>query len=313
MSFSLNRLAAAGTAAHGSPSTMTTTPFPPRLVTTVGQLREAIDVVRRQGKMVALVPTMGALHEGHLSLVRASKAECDYTVVSIYVNPRQFGPDEDLDRYPRTLQSDIEALAGCGADLAFAPADEEVYGREHSTWVEPGSAALPLEGRCRKGHFRGVATVVLKLLNMVGAQVAYFGQKDYQQALVIRQMVRELDLAVEIRVCPIVREPDGLALSSRNAYLSPAARRRSLVLWKSLQLAGELVGQGQRDAGVIAQRMREVIITAADAEIDYIALVDPDSLEPVDEITARTLAAVAVKIENTRLIDNCFLEPPRGE
>ena len=292
---------------------MTNTPFPPRLVTTVGQLREAIDVVRRQGKMVALVPTMGALHEGHLSLVRASKAECDYTVVSIYVNPSQFGADEDLDRYPRTLQSDIEALAGCGADLAFAPANEEVYCTGHSIWVEPGSAALPLEGRCRKGHFRGVATVVLKLLNMVGAQVAYFGQKDYQQALVIRQMVRELDLAVEIRVCPIVREPDGLALSSRNAYLSPAARRRSLVLWKSLQLAGELVGQGQRDAGVIAQRMREVIITAADAEIDYIALVDPDSLEPVDEITARTLAAVALTIENTRLIDNCFLEPPRGE
>ncbi len=297
---------------------MNTTPSrprlaPPRLVTTVGQLREVMDVVRRRGKMVALVPTMGALHEGHLSLVRASKAECDYTVVSIYVNPSQFGPDEDLDRYPRTLQSDIEALAGCGADLAFAPADQEVYAPGHSTWVEPGSAALPLEGRCRQGHFRGVATVVLKLLNMVGAQVAYFGQKDYQQALVIRQMVRELDLAVEIRVCPIVREPDGLALSSRNARLSPAARRRSLVLWKSLQLAEELVGQGQRDAGTIARRMREVIVTAADAEIDYIALVDPDSLEPVDAITARTLAAVAVTIENTRLIDNCFLEPPRGK
>lgn len=289
---------------------MTAAPSRPKLAATVAQLRETLESVRRQGKRVGLVPTMGALHEGHLSLVRASKAECDYTVVTIYVNPTQFGPGEDLDQYPRTLQSDLDALAGCGADLAFAPANEEVYRTGHSTWVEPGSLAEPLEGRCRLGHFRGVATIVLKLLNMVGAQVAYFGQKDYQQALVIRQMVRDLDLAVEIRLCPIVREPDGLALSSRNAYLSPDARRRALVLSKSLQLARELVEQGELSASTITQRMREVIVTAGEAEIDYIALVDPDSLEPVDRLTTRTLAALAVKIEDTRLIDNCFLEPP---
>jgi pantoate--beta-alanine ligase len=291
---------------------MTATSSYPQLATTIAQLRGILEGVRRRGKRIGLVPTMGALHEGHLSLVRASKAECDYTVVTIYVNPSQFGPGEDLDRYPRTLQADLDALAGCRADLAFAPSDEEVYRAGHSAWVEVGSVAEPLEGRCRPGHFRGVATIVLKLLNMVGPQVAYFGQKDYQQVLVIRQMVRDLDVPVEIRACPIIREPDGLALSSRNAYLSPDARRRALVLWKSLQLAQELVARGQRSAGTIARRMREVITTAADAQIDYLALVDPETLEPVDQLTARTLAALAVRIENTRLIDNCFLQSPGG-
>jgi pantoate--beta-alanine ligase len=288
---------------------MTATPSRPQLATTVAQLREVLETARRQGKRVGLVPTMGALHEGHLSLVRASKAECDWTVVTIYVNPSQFGPGEDLDRYPRMLRSDLDALAGCGADLAFAPPDEEVYQPGHSTWVAAGSLAEPLEGRCRPGHFRGVATIVLKLFNMTSADVAYFGQKDYQQALVIRQMVRDLDLAIEIRVCPIVREPDGLALSSRNAYLSPHARRSALVLWKSLQLAQELVEQGQRSAGTIAERMRRLIATAPDAAIDYVALVDPETLEPIGEVTVPTLAALAVKIENTRLIDNCVLKP----
>ena len=189
---------------------------------------------------------MGALHEGHLSLVRAAKAECDYTVVSIFVNPSQFGPNEDFAKYPRTLDADLALLAGCGADLVFAPGNEEVYRAGHATWVEVGSVAEPLEGVFRPGHFRGVATVVLKLLNMVQPDAAYFGQKDYQQALVIRRMVADLDVPVAIRVCPIVREPDGLAMSSRNRYLSPAARRRALVLWKSLQLAGKLVAEGER-------------------------------------------------------------------
>ena len=291
---------------------MTTTTSRPKLAATVAQLREILEPVRRRGEKIGLVPTMGALHEGHLSLVRASQAECDYTVVTIYVNPSQFGPGEDLARYPRTLQADLDALARCGADLAFAPAHEEVYRAGHSTWVEPGDVAGPLEGRCRPGHFRGVATIVLKLFNMAHADVAYFGQKDYQQALVIRQMVRDFDVPIEIRVCPTVRDPDGLALSSRNAYLSPDARRRATVLWKSLQLAQELVAQGQRDASTIARRMREVVLTPEDAQIDYVALVDPDSLEPVDRLTGRTLAALAVRIENIRLIDNCFLEPAGG-
>jgi len=283
----------------------------PELVTHVAQLRTTLDVVRRQGKRIGLVPTMGALHEGHLSLVRASKAECDFTVVSIYVNPSQFGPNEDLDAYPRTLQTDLDALAGCEVELAFVPSNEDVYRAEHTTWVEVASVAELLEDRCRPGHFRGVATIVLKLFNMVGADVAYFGQKDYQQALVIRRMVEDLDVPIQLRTCPIVREPDGLAMSSRNAYLSPDARARALVLWKSLQLAEQMVREGERDCDTISERMREVIATADDARIEYVALVDPQTLEPVDQITARTLVALAVKIEDTRLIDN-YLLTPRG-
>jgi len=279
----------------------------PQLVTTVSQLRHALDPLRPQGKRIGLVPTMGALHEGHLSLVRASKAECDYTVVSIYVNPSQFGPQEDFARYPRTLEADLAALSTCGTDLAFAPADGAVYRPGHVTWVEVGGVAEPLEGRCRPGHFRGVATIVLKLLNMVQPHVAFFGQKDYQQCAVVKRMVEDLDVPVEIRACPTVREADGLARSSRNAYLSPQARQRSLALWRSLQRAAELVDQGERRAAVIADQMRQVILSAGDARIDYIALVDPRTFQPVEEITAPTLAALAVKIENTRLIDNRLL------
>ena len=281
----------------------------PKLVHTVAQLRKSLDVVRADGRSIGFVPTMGALHEGHLSLVRASKMQCDYTVVSIFVNPSQFGPGEDLDSYPRTLESDLDVLAKCEAELVFAPVGKDVYGPEHATWVEVGSVAAPLDGRSRPQHFRGVATIVLKLLNMAGADVAFFGQKDYQQAMVIRRMVEDLDVPTEICVCPTVREPDGLAMSSRNAYLSPQARRQSLVLWKSLQLARQLVEQRERSAEVIVRRMRAVIATAEDARIDYVALVDPGSLQPVDEVSSATLAALAVNIDNTRLIDNCILEP----
>ncbi len=285
----------------------------PKTVHTIVQLREVIAAVRRDGKTVGLVPTMGVLHEGHLSLVRTSKAECDCTVVSIFVNPSQFAAGEDLEKYPHTLDSDLDALAGCDVDVVFVPAEEDVYGPQHATWVEVGSVAEPLEGKCRPGHFRGVATVVLKLLNMVTPDVAYFGQKDYQQLLVIRRMVEDFDVPVAIRACPTVREPDGLAISSRNAYLSPAGRQRALVLWKSLQLAAELVEQGQRCAEVIIERMQEVILSAEDAEIDYIALVDPETLEPIKKFTTRTLVALAVKIDGTRLIDNCLLSLGAGD
>jgi pantoate--beta-alanine ligase len=252
---------------------------------------------------------MGALHEGHLSLVRASKAQCDLTVVSIFVNPSQFGPGEDLDAYPRALQTDLDKLAACGADLVFAPAVEEVYRAGHATWVEVGAVAKPLEGQFRPVHFRGVATVVLKLLNMVGPDVAFFGQKDYQQAAVIRRMAADLDVPVEIRVCPTVREPDGLAMSSRNRYLSPRARQRAVVLFRSLCLAQELVASGQRDAAVVAGKIRDLILSAGGAAIDYVALVDPDTLEPVVRLDGSTLVALAVRIENTRLIDNQLIEP----
>jgi pantoate--beta-alanine ligase len=281
----------------------------PKTIHTVAQLREELACVRREGKRIGLVPTMGALHEGHLSLVRASKAECGCTVVSIFVNPTQFGPNEDFSKYPRTLDADLKRLGQCGADFAFVPANDEVYPPGCATLVEVGAIAEPLEGQCRPGHFRGVATVVLKLFNMVQPDVAYFGQKDFQQTAVIRRMVADLNVPITISVCPTVREPDGLAMSSRNRYLSPAARQRALVLSKSLQAAVKAIAEGQRDAGRIISQMRTLIETTDDARIDYIALVDPNTLQPVEQITGPTLAALAVKIENTRLIDNCLLDP----
>jgi pantoate--beta-alanine ligase len=280
----------------------------PECVATVDELRANVAAARADGKSIGLVPTMGALHEGHLSLARASKAECGYTVVSIFVNPTQFSPEEDLAAYPRTLAADMDKLAACGTDLVFAPANDVVYAEGHATWVEVGSVARPLEGECRPIHFRGVATVVLKLLNMVGPDFAYFGQKDYQQAQVIKRMVADLNVPTVIRVCPTAREPDGLAMSSRNAYLDPDARRRALALWSSLCMAAELVKEGERNPKVIARRMRDAIESIPNARIDYIALVDPDTLEPVDTIEGPILAALAVHIGKTRLIDNRLLE-----
>jgi pantoate--beta-alanine ligase len=278
----------------------------PRVFSTVADIRAAVLPFRRARQRIGLVPTMGALHEGHLSLVRRSKAECDVTVVWIYVNPSQFGPGDDLSKYPRMLQADLEKLAACAADFVMAPGDAEVYRAGHATWVEVGGVAEPLEGRGRPGHFRGVATVVLKMLNMIQPDLAYFGQKDYQQAAVIRRMVADLDVPTEIRVCPIVRDSDGLAMSSRNAYLSPDARRRAAVIPQSLELARQLVANGERDAAVIVRHMTERLV-AAGATIDYVALVDPDSLAVVGQITGPALALLAVTIDGTRLIDNALL------
>jgi pantoate--beta-alanine ligase len=265
---------------------------------------------RREGQRIGVVPTMGALHEGHLSLVRTSRGECDFTVVTIFVNPTQFGPTEDFSKYPRTLPHDLDVLAACdGPMVVFAPSTDEMYPPGFSTSVEVGSVAEPLEGQFRPGHFRGVATVVLKLFQMVGADYAYFGQKDYQQTLVVRRMVEDLNVPIVVRVCPTHREPDGLAMSSRNAYLDPQGRKRALVLWKSLCLARQLVAQGHREAAWIASQMRQVIQSADDAKIDYVALVDPETLAPVTEIQGLTLAVLAVRIAGTRLIDNDLLNP----
>ncbi|HID74393.1 MAG TPA: pantoate--beta-alanine ligase [Planctomycetaceae bacterium] len=291
---------------------MNATPSQPKLVRTVVDLRRALGPVRAAGRKIGLVPTMGALHEGHLSLVRAAQAECGYTVVTIFVNPAQFGPSEDYQQYPRRLETDLEALGRLEVPLVFAPPEEEVYRPDHATWVEVESVARRWEGECRPGHFRGVATIVLKLFNMVGADVAYFGQKDYQQLLVIRRMVEDLNVPIQLRTCPTVREPDGLAMSSRNAYLKGDARQRALVLWKSLQLARQLVAEGGRDAVAIVERMRRMIAQTKGASIDYVTIVDPHTLEPVDRITSTALAAVAVRIDDTRLIDNCLLEPLGG-
>lgn len=282
----------------------------PRLVTSVAELRSAVGAARREGKRIGFVPTMGALHEGHLSLVRASKAECSLTVVSIFVNPTQFGPAEDFAKYPRTLESDLALLASCGADLAFVPGNDEMYPPGFAAWVEAGPVAEPLEGKCRPGHFRGVATVVAKLLNMVQPDAAYFGRKDYQQTLVVRRMAADLNLPVQICVCPTVREPDGLAMSSRNRYLDPKARQDALALWRALCLARDMVGAGERDAEKIADGMRDVIQAVPGARIEYVTLADPETLQPASRVDGPTIALLAVRIGGTRLIDNELLVPP---
>lgn len=287
-------------------------PQPPRLVHTAHELRENVRAARAAGRLIGLVPTMGALHEGHLSLVRAAQAECGYTVVTIFVNPTQFGPHEDFDKYPRTLPADLEALASCRADLVFAPSREAMYPAGCSTFVEPPLVAQRWEGECRPGHFRGVATVVLKLFNLAQADVAFFGHKDYQQAAVIQRLVQDLNVPIQIRVCPTVREPDGLAMSSRNRYLSDDQRLRALAISRSLQLADQLATQGERQAAKLVDAMRRVLAEAQISHIDYVAIVDPETLEPVSELTGPVIALIAAKVGTTRLIDNWRIERATG-
>jgi len=285
---------------------------PPVVVTTEADLRTAVADARRQGKKIGLVPTMGALHTGHLSLVEASRRECDSTVVTIFVNSAQFGPGEDYDRYPRTLEADLRALESAQADLVFLPRHEEIYPSGFGSFVEVGGVSEPFEGRHRPGHFRGVATVVLKLFNLAGADVAYFGQKDYQQTLVVRRMVADFNVPITIRVCPTIREPDGLALSSRNAYLSPDERRRALVLSQSLNLAAELVAGGTRDAATILARMRQHIAMAGDVRIDYAAIADRETLAELTNVDRPAVALVAARVGATRLIDNRLIDYDAG-
>ncbi len=275
-----------------------------QVVTTVDEVRRAVRAAQSAGKTVGFVPTMGALHEGHLSLVGASQAQCDRTVVSIFVNPAQFGPHEDQDRYPRTLEKDCELLAGRGCSLVFAPSAAEVYPPVHETFVEVGAVAEPLEGAIRPGHFRGVATVVLKLFQMVPAERAFFGRKDYQQLLVIEKMVADFNLPIEITACPTVRESDGLAMSSRNAYLNPSERQQAATLWKALTLAESLHQAGETDADNISQKMRGCLAAAGIDSIDYVAFLAEGTVEPVSKISGRTVVALAARVGQARLIDN---------
>jgi pantoate--beta-alanine ligase len=278
-------------------------------VTSPDQLRGAVAAARGDGKSIGVVPTMGALHEGHLSLVEASCQQRHFTIVTIFVNPTQFGPNEDFTRYPRTLERDLQLLSRFPVDLVFTPSTEVMYPQGHATTVDVGRVAEPLEGRFRPGHFQGVATIVLKLFNLVGADVAFFGQKDYQQTLVVRQMVRDLDVPIEIVVCPTVREADGLALSSRNVYLSPSQRQQALVLSRSLRHAEQLVHAGERSAARVLEAMRQMFAAEPEIDVQYIALADPDTLAEVHEIDQPAVALIAAKVGTTRLIDNLILEP----
>jgi pantoate--beta-alanine ligase len=278
---------------------------------TKAELRSALEPARRQGLTIGLVPTMGYLHEGHLSLIRAARAECEVVVMSLFVNPTQFGPGEDLDRYPRDEERDLRLAAEAGADLVFAPGASEVYAPDASTAVEvSGSLTNVLDGDpSRRGpeHFRGVATVVAKLFNLVGPDVAYFGQKDAQQAVVIRRMVRDLDFPVRVEVLPTVREPDGLAMSSRNAYLEPADRERATALSRALAAAAREARAGSLAEGLDAAR-RE--LAAAAIEPEYLEARDAETLEPVERLADRpVLLAVAARVGAARLIDNILIRP----
>jgi pantoate--beta-alanine ligase len=252
---------------------------------------------------VGLVPTMGYLHEGHLALIRRAREECDHVVVSIFVNPTQFGPREDLSRYPRDLERDMKLIEPY-TDLLWTPTAEVMYPPGYQTWVEVDAMTRPLEGAMRPGHFRGVTTVVAKLFNAVQPHKAYFGQKDAQQAAVIRQMVRDLNFPLEIVVCPTTREPDGLAMSSRNVYLDSEQRKGATVLFRSLSAAKELYESGERDAEKIREKMKEVLAGEPLAEPQYVSCSDYDTLEELDEIKGKALLSMAVHFGKTRLIDN---------
>lgn len=274
------------------------------------EARQAISQAKREGKTTALVPTMGALHEGHLSLVRAACKRADYTAVSIFVNPTQFGPGEDFEAYPRDLAHDLELLSAEGIDLLFTPSTEAMYAPDAQVTVDPGPLARRWEGEVRPGHFDGVATVVSKLLNIMRTDLAFFGEKDYQQLRIIERMVRDLDVPVTVVPCAIVRERDGLAMSSRNAYLSAEERSQATALCEALEAAAALLAWGETSGEALVAAMAEEAAKRPLVALDYAAVVDPATLEPLDAVDRPARAIVAAHLGATRLIDNAALTPP---
>jgi len=273
----------------------------------IEEMHTAARAARYGGLRLGFAPTMGALHEGHLSLVRTARAQSDAVAVSIFVNPTQFGPNEDFSNYPRTLERDRELLEKEGVDLLFAPSAEDMYPKSSVTWVEIPELSQKLCGRSRPGHFRGVTTVVSKLFHIVEPDLAFFGQKDAAQVAVIRRMVRDLNFPIEIVVCPIVREPDGLAMSSRNVYLSPQERKSALALHHSLTAIKAQFDLGERKAAHLTQMGKQVLADEPGVQVDYLEIVDPDTLDPMEELNRPTLVAVAGFVGKTRLIDNVVL------
>jgi pantoate--beta-alanine ligase len=281
-------------------------------LTTVAEVRAACDTARADGRRVGFVPTMGFFHEGHRSLMRAARADTDFVVVSLFVNPTQFGPGEDLDAYPRDLEGDAAAAAAEGVDVLFLPTVDEMYDAGARTTVHVGGLTERLCGASRPGHFDGVTTVVTKLFSIVGPCRAYFGRKDAQQLAVIRRMTTDLDLPVEVVGCPLVREADGLALSSRNVYLDADARQAATILSGALYMASEAVVRGQRDAAALRQLITDTIANVPQVRIDYVEVVDAATLEPVDTLTTDTLVALAAFVGKARLIDNVTISFPAG-
>jgi len=284
------------------------------IIRTISWMKETVRQARAENHVVGLVPTMGALHEGHLSLIRRAKADCSRVYASIFLNPTQFGPNEDLSKYPRTFERDVEQLTDAGVDVLFAPDAKEIYPAAFRTYVNVEGLSEKLEGKSRPGHFRGVATVVLKLFEIVQPQFAYFGRKDAQQVRILQWMASDLNLNVEIMVCPIVREPDGLALSSRNTYLNSEERRAATALQHALGEARRELEMGTRDALQLQTAIRRVLSSEPLAHVDYVEIVDAESFEPVTRIGARPIyALLAVFVGKTRLIDNLLIEPAAGE
>lgn len=285
-----------------------------KIITTIAEVSECVRAARQRGQRIGLVPTMGALHAGHGSLIERAVRECGFVVVSIFVNPTQFGPKEDLASYPRPFEQDAAYCEKLGADVIFAPTPEEMYPQPQQTWVEVQKLTDGLCGAMRPGHFRGVTTVCAKLFNITSPNTAYFGQKDAQQAIVIKRMVADLNMPLEICVCPIVREPDGLAMSSRNRYLTPPQRQQALCLSGALQLCCREVASGGRDVRTLIEQMQQ-LIEKAGGRVDYIQIVDTETLEPISLLRPGAMAALAVFVGSTRLIDNCVLDlntPQKG-
>jgi pantoate--beta-alanine ligase len=281
-------------------------------ITSAAEMMALSREARRAGRRIGFVPTMGALHEGHISLVRAARSRSEVVVTSIFVNPTQFGPKEDLARYPRTLEADSALLRTENTDYLFHPSVDEMYPAGASAWVNVEGICDKLDGRSRPGHFRGVTTVVSKLFHIVQPDLAFFGQKDAAQAAIVRKMVRDLSFDVDIVVCPIVREPDGLALSSRNVYLTPEQRKQATVLYRSLMRAQTLADQGERDSSRLAEAGKQVIAEVLSVRLDYFEIVLPDTLDPVSDISGGALIAVAAYVGETRLIDNILLVGAAG-
>jgi pantoate--beta-alanine ligase len=283
-----------------------------KVVKKIKLLRELIKAARRRDKTIGLVPTMGALHEGHISLIERCVKNCDFVVVSIFVNPAQFGPKEDLAKYPRPIQKDLQICKKHGVDVVFAPDVREMYQAGGLTWVSVDKLSKPLCGRFRPGHFRGVATVCAKLFNIVAPDIAYFGQKDAQQAAIIRQMVADLNFPLKIVICHTVRASDGLALSSRNQYLTPSQRKDATCIYRSLQAARKMIKAGVSNPQTITAQMRKIIIRAESlTAIDYISIVEDNTLQNLHRITGRVLIAVAARFGSTCLIDNLIVDAPK--
>ncbi len=279
-----------------------------KITKTIESVKDLVKAARAEGKKIGLVPTMGALHIGHVSLIEAARKQTGFVVISIFVNPTQFGPGEDFKKYPRPIEDDLEICRKAGVDVVFAPTAEQMYPSENVTWVNVEKLTETLCGRSRPGHFRGVTTVCAKLFNIVNPDMTFFGQKDAQQSVVIKKMVADLNMPLEVIVCPTVRDPDGLAVSSRNKYLTGQQRKDATLIYKSLQKCRQLVESGTVDTEPIITQMRTILERASSIEIEYISIVNPETLEAVSRIDRQVLAAIAVKIGSARLIDNILVD-----